>query len=132
MSKIDDLIAKHCPDLPAGRQDGWRDPIDLPNDKSKWYVYVLLCDDGSLYKGFTSDLRTRFIRHLSGDGSVHTKKHKPLCVLYYETFSTEQEAVSREKYLKSGIGREWLKQKLTHLPSKTDCKQAGTKEVNHV
>lgn len=113
MSRIDDLIKKHCPGLPAGRQVGWSAPKDLPCNKDEWYTYIMLCDNGSLYKGFTSNLRERFIRHCAGDGSAHAKKHKPLCVLYYETFLTEQEAVTREKYFKSGSGREWLKQKIT-------------------
>lgn len=91
-------------DLPAGRQA-------LGN----WYVYVLKCDDGSLYKGKTNNLDRRINEHLNGIGAEHTKKHKPLELVYTETFSTEQEALLREKYLKSGIGREWLNQYLSEL-----------------
>ncbi|MDR1409267.1 MAG: GIY-YIG nuclease family protein [Oscillospiraceae bacterium] len=99
MSKLEKLITE----LPACRQAGA--PME-------WYVYVLLCDDGSLYKGFTDNLSRRFQEHLSGRGSVHTKKHKPIKIVYYETFDTEKEAVARENYLKSGSGREWLKAKV--------------------
>jgi putative endonuclease len=112
MNKIEKLIEELCPDLPAGRQGGWSDPATLPCEEGWWYVYVLLCNDGSWYKGFTADLKSRYLRHLSGDGALHTKKHKPLCVLYYEACKSEQEAIQREKYLKSGSGREWLQQKI--------------------
>lgn len=99
MSKLEKLIAE----LPACRQAGAR---------TGWYTYVLLCDDGSLYKGFTDNLERRYQEHLSGNGSVHTKKHKPIKIAYYETFSTQKDALAREKYFKSGSGREWLKKKL--------------------
>jgi putative endonuclease len=112
VNKIEKLIAELCPDLPAGRQGGWSDPDTLPCEEGLWYVYVLLCNDGSWYKGFTTNLKARYLRHLAGDGALHTKKHKPLCVLYYETLASEQEAVQREQYIKSGTGREWLKEKI--------------------
>lgn len=76
------------------------------------YTYVLLCENGSYYKGYTQDLERRFELHLNGSGAKHTAKHKPLKIAYYETFKTEQEAIEREKHLKSGSGREWLKTQL--------------------
>jgi predicted GIY-YIG superfamily endonuclease len=93
--------------LPAGRQALG----NLPKGQVGWYVYVLLCDDGSLYKGKTNNLDRRMNEHFSGVGaSEHTKKHKPIKLVHLEAFKTEKEAVEREKYLKSGGGREWLKQ----------------------
>lgn len=98
-----DAIIKEI-DLPAGRQE-----------HELYYTYVILCDDGSYYKGFTKNLEQRYQQHLSGNGAEHTKKHKPVKIVYYETFNTEKEAVEREKYLKSGSGREWLSNKLKSL-----------------
>lgn len=112
MNKIEQLIQQYCPDLPAGRQVGWNNPDDLPCEENKWYTYVILCENGSLYKGFTQNLKSRYIRHLNGVGSIHTKKYKPICVIYFESFDNEQAAVNREKYFKSGSGREWLKLKI--------------------
>ena len=109
-NRLNELIKELCPNLPAGRQVGWSNSDDLPCDENNWYTYVLLCENGSLYKGVTHNLQNRYNRHLKGDGSIHTK-NKPLCVLYYETFDNEKDAVKREKYFKSGSGREWLKQK---------------------
>ena len=111
MGKIDELIQQYCPDLPAGRQVGWNIEV-LPNDESRWYTYVLLCDNATLYKGFTNNLEKRYKRHCAGDGADYTRKNKPLGVVYYETFSSQEEAVKREKYFKSGSGREWLKEKI--------------------
>lgn len=114
MSKIEELIQQYCPDLPAGRQVEWS-ITSLPNDETKWYTYVLLCNNGTLYKGFTNNLYKRFIRHCDGDGAEYTKKHKPLGVVYYEIYSSQEEAVKREKYFKSGSGREWLKEKVKEV-----------------
>jgi putative endonuclease len=85
---------------------------ETPDDDTMWYVYVLLCEDGSLYKGFTTKLKQRYAQHLAGHGAKHTKNHKPVKVAYYEICDTEQDAVKREKYLKSGVGREFLKEKI--------------------
>ena len=85
-------------DLPAGRQA-----------LGKWCVYVLECDDGSLYKGKTNDLIRRISEHMKGHGAEHTQKHKPVKLVYFEAFKSEKEALEKEKYLKTGSGREWLK-----------------------
>lgn len=119
MTKLDELIKELCPNLPAaslsdgqGRQAAWNIK-DLPDNTKKFYTYVLICENGALYKGFTNNLKERFKRHCSGHGAEYTAKNKPLGVVYFETFDTEKEAVEREKYLKSGCGREWLKSKLS-------------------
>ena len=66
-----------------------------------YFVYVLWSEkDGRLYKGQTSDLDRRIKQHSSGENK------------YSEKFLTRAEAVLREKYFKSGIGREFLKEKL--------------------
>ena len=75
------------------------------------------CDDGSLYKGKTNDLERRIHEHITGNGAEHTQKHKPVKLVHLESFETEKEAIEREKYLKSGVGREWLKKQLAQSPS---------------
>ena len=77
-----------------------------------WYAYVVLCDDGSLYKGHTNDLERRYKEHCSGQGAQHTKRHKPVRLAYYEEVATLEDAVAREKYFKSGSGREFIKEKI--------------------
>ena len=114
MSKLDDLINELCPNLPAGRQVEWSIK-QLPNDENLFYTYVLVGENGSLYKGFTNNLKRRFEQHCNGTGADYTKKYKPLGVIYYEVLPTQEEAVNREKYFKSGCGREWLKSKLKEV-----------------
>ncbi|MFC5682658.1 GIY-YIG nuclease family protein [Flavobacterium sp. MAHUQ-51] len=78
----------------------------------KYYVYVLESQkDGRLYKGHTSDIDKRIKEHNSGK-TKSTKAYKPWNLVYFEVFNTREEAVLREKYFKSGIGREFLKEKL--------------------
>jgi type I restriction enzyme S subunit len=77
-------------------------------DGQSWFVYVLLCEDGSFYKGMTNDLYRRFYEHCTGDGAKHTKTHKPVKVIHWEQFNTQDEARKREEELKSGYGRTWL------------------------
>jgi putative endonuclease len=68
---------------------------------------------GRHYTGSTSDLGARFQQHNS-DVSASTKNRGPWDLLYHEEFSTLAEAVGRERYFKTGQGREELK-KLVEL-----------------
>lgn len=81
-------------------------------EKGKWYVYAILCDNGNLYKGFTDNLDRRYHEHLSGQGAKYTKQHKPIGLVYFEECYSKEDAISREKFIKSGSGREMLKNKL--------------------
>lgn len=65
-----------------------------------FYAYILRCLDGSLYCGYTNDLRRRLQAHNSGTGSKYTRSRRPVELMYYETFQTKQEAMSREWHLK--------------------------------
>ncbi|HWR95073.1 MAG TPA: GIY-YIG nuclease family protein [Flavobacterium sp.] len=68
--------------------------------------------DGRHYKGQTSDIDKRVKEHNSGK-TKSTKGYMPWKLVYFETFETREEAVLREKYFKTGSGREFLKEKLT-------------------
>ena len=79
----------------------------------KYSVYVLQDDKGDLYKGMTSNLRSRLRQHKN----KHTKttaKMKKLFVAHVEEFDTFDDARKRELYLKSAAGRRFLKKKLGH------------------
>ncbi len=81
----------------------------MPKREDAYFIYALECEDGSIYKGFTSNLDKRINEHLAGIGAEWTKTHRPIALIHYEEFKSEKEAVERQKYLKSGVGREWLK-----------------------
>ena len=75
----------------------------------RYFVYVLKSQrDGSLYVGSTNDVASRVIRHNKGEYR-YTKGHRPWEAVYHEEYMTRSEAVIRERYLKTGIGRQELK-----------------------
>ncbi|GLB46958.1 UPF0213 protein [Philodulcilactobacillus myokoensis] len=63
---------------------------------SKFYVYVLLCNDGSLYCGFSTDVIQRFKRHQAGKGAKYTRSHPPLMILYDWEYKTKGMALHKE------------------------------------
>ncbi len=74
-----------------------------------------------MYKGFTSDLKNRLKKHTVFDGfNSYTQKRGPWSLVYTEKFETEAEARAREKFLKSGKGREFLKSILGDYPPLAD------------
>ena len=66
-----------------------------------WFVYVLLCEDGSFYTGATNDLEKRFAEHKKGVGGRYTRSHKPIKLIYSEQFLTKNEALKKEFEIKS-------------------------------
>jgi putative endonuclease len=76
-----------------------------------FYTYVLRCADGNLYVGSTVDLRKRVAQHHAG--SVAATAHRlPVTLEYYEACRSEIKARDREKQLKTGFGRAYLKRRL--------------------
>ena len=74
-----------------------------------FYIYILQSQKNKrLYTGSTNSIIRRLKEHNSGN-SKYTKLTRPLKLLYTEKFITRSEAIKREKFLKSGIGREWIK-----------------------
>lgn len=64
------------------------------------YTYILRCADGTLYTGWTNDLQARLKAHNSGKGAKYTKNRLPVELVYFEEFSTKEEAMSREWHIK--------------------------------
>lgn len=65
-----------------------------------WYVYILLCNDGSLYTGISTDPQKRFLKHLSGKGSKYTRSHSPKEIVYTEALLSRSDALKREFEIK--------------------------------
>ena len=61
-----------------------------------YYFYVLLCADNSLYGGFTTDVAKRFATHVAGKGAKYTKVHRPLKVLFSQSFDNKHDALHAE------------------------------------
>ena len=75
----------------------------------KFYVYVIKCSNGSNYIGQTNDLPKRYREHKEGRGADWTRKYPPQYVMYWEELDSRKAAVEREKWLKTGFGRKWIK-----------------------
>jgi len=76
-----------------------------------WYVYVLQNNKDKWYIGSSKDLRKRILRHNSGKNKS-TKYGIPWKLIYYEACLNKKDTRAREKYLKSGMGRRYLKNRL--------------------
>ena len=72
------------------------------------YTYILECEDGSYYIGWTNNLGKRFAAHKNGTGAKYTRADKPVRIAYYETYESNREAMQREVVIK----------KLTHSEKK--------------
>ena len=76
-----------------------------------FYTYVLRCGDVDLYVGSAVDLKVRFKQHSAGD--VPATAHRlPVELEYYEACRSESKARLREKQLKTGYGRAYLKRRM--------------------
>ena len=64
------------------------------------YVYILRCADGTLYTGWTNDLKKRVAAHNAGQGAKYTRGRLPAELFYFESFDTKEEAMSREAAIK--------------------------------
>jgi len=66
-----------------------------------WYVYIILCENNSLYTGICKDLEKRFKTHLSGKGAKYMRIYKPLHFVYIEEYPIHLSAFKREQEIKS-------------------------------
>ena len=65
-----------------------------------YYVYIILCNNGSFYTGYTKDVAERIKLHSNGQGAKYTKMHPPKEIVYLEQFTSRAEAMHREKVIK--------------------------------
>ncbi len=78
----------------------------------KYYVYVLVSKrDGLFYTGYTSDILNRLNEHNAGK-VPSTKNRTPFVLVYWEGCLNQQDATRREKYLKSGNGKIYIRNRL--------------------
>jgi len=84
-----------------------------------YYVYILKSlKNGNLYTGFCADLRKRFNQH-NNNLSTYTKGPGPFELIYYEACKNKYDAMAREKFLKSGKGKRYIKNRLKRFLSGT-------------
>ena len=81
-----------------------------------YFTYVLLSEkDKMFYTGYTKQLGFRMVQH--GHGEVpSTADRRPLHLIYSEMCFNQKDALARERYLKSGMGKRYIRNRLkTHL-----------------
>jgi len=78
----------------------------------KYFVYVVESDEGFRYKGISDNLERRLVEHNDKLLSFWTKRGTNWKLIYKEEFESKTDALKRERWLKSGVGREYLKKVL--------------------
>lgn len=80
-----------------------------------YFVYLLANrTDKSWYIGYTTRLKHRIIEHQSGNGCRTTSIKNGWKLIYFECYANKQDALGRERFLKGGSGRTYLKKQLRH------------------
>ncbi len=89
-----------------------------------YLVYLLLCGDGSLYTGITTDLTRRLIEHKAGKGGHYTRTKKALKIVYSEKHPDRSSASKREAEIKK-----WPRAQKSILVSSARKKSKGRNSV---
>jgi putative endonuclease len=88
-------------------------------------VYLLhSTKDNGFYIGFSTDLKRRLSEHTRG-ASFATKFRGPWKLIYYEAYTEREDAEGREKFLKSGAGRRFLRAQLRNYLEKVPARVKG-------
>ena len=75
----------------------------------KFFVYLIQSKEGYKYTGMTEDLEFRLQQHNDKSLSFWTKRGTNWKLVYNEEFNNKTDALKREKWLKTGVGREFVK-----------------------
>jgi putative endonuclease len=65
-----------------------------------YYVYMIQCDDGSFYTGYSMNLDRRMRQHMKGKGARYLRIHRPKRLVHVEEFESRAEAMRRERKVK--------------------------------
>lgn len=75
----------------------------------KYYTYIILTENNTLYCGYTDNVEKRFQAHIDGRGAKYTRINKPQKLVYQKEFSTKSEAMKEEYRIKKLSRKEKLK-----------------------
>ncbi|WAA12328.1 GIY-YIG nuclease family protein [Fervidibacillus halotolerans] len=90
----------------------------------KYYFYVLQCNDGTFYGGYTVDLERRLTMHNAKKGAKYTRSRTPVTLIYYQIFETKREALRAEYEFKK-----LTRKKKEEFLKKERLKREYTKEL---
>lgn len=75
------------------------------------YVYILINHRKKIYIGQTNNIERRMKEH-NDTGTGYTSKYRPWTLIYSEKVDSRSIALQREKYYKSGTGRNWIRKNI--------------------
>ena len=84
---------------------------------ARWFLYLLLCRDGSLYTGITTNVQRRLLEHNKGIASRYTRSRLPVRLIYQEQCLNKSNALKKEYEIK-GLTRK-KKEKYIKLKKRT-------------
>ncbi|HTH94884.1 MAG TPA: GIY-YIG nuclease family protein [Rhodocyclaceae bacterium] len=65
-----------------------------------WYLYLIECENGSLYTGITTDVERRYAAHVAGKGARYTRMHKPVRLVGFVQCASKSAALKAELAIK--------------------------------
>jgi len=71
----------------------------IPGEKGE-YVYLVKCQDGTLYTGYTTNLKRRIKEHNTGQGARYTRGRAPVKLVYYQDHQGRSQALKEEYRIK--------------------------------
>jgi putative endonuclease len=75
--------------------------LSIAARKHSYFVYVLLCNNGTYYTGYSNNPTNRLVRHMKGQGARYTRMHKPRGIVYLQELETRSAAMKRERQIKA-------------------------------
>ncbi|NMB47127.1 MAG: GIY-YIG nuclease family protein [Firmicutes bacterium] len=70
-------------------------------DEASHHVYIIECNDGTLYTGYALDVKQRVEAHNAGHGAKYTRGRRPVRLLYSEVYDDKSAALRRELEIKA-------------------------------
>ena len=71
-----------------------------------WIVYMLECNDNSIYTGITNNINERLKKHNNGNGAKYLRGRLPIKLMHKEVFLNRSEATKRELIIKKMSSKE--------------------------
>ena len=75
-------------------------PAEESKENKRSFVYLLRCFDGTIYCGWTTELKRRLETHNSSKGAKYTRARRPVELVYYEELANKSAAMKREWQIK--------------------------------
>ena len=72
----------------------------MERSEQVWYLYLIECEDGSLYTGITTDVERRYAQHVAGKGARYTRMKKPVRLVGFRACGSRSEALKMELRMK--------------------------------